>query len=252
MKRWLSGRRRQAVNLLGNSHWFESNPFQKMYPKQRKHTYINIKYKHSFNGLITSLNLFNSSVIPNKYFNVQKKIKVLSTFTNLNSTVFRYNKSDSFNLNYLLSFNFKRRRFFPSLRTILHTNLFYVSLGIFFSFFKKKKSFLKSKLMYIILISFLRKILLFSHISLFIMEIKYVPKYLMEILNALLEPTQKFYQNPFKSNLLVNELEWRPTFTFYATIFNYKSNPKLIKLPQKGRLKRKITKKVLLLNNILD
>mgnify|MGYP000436026347 CR=1 FL=1 len=59
-------------------------------------------------------------------------------------------------------------------------------------------------------------------------------------------------QNPFKSNLLVNELEWRPTFTFYATIFNYKSNPKLVKLPQKGRLKRKITKKVLLLNNILD
>jgi len=61
--------------------------------------------------------------------------------------------------------------------------------------------------MYLILTNFLRKILLFSYISLFIMEVKHTPKYLMDILNTLLEPTQKFYVNPFKTNLQINELE---------------------------------------------
>jgi hypothetical protein len=74
----------------------------------------------------------------------------------------------------------------------------------------------------------------------------------MEVLSSLLEPTQKFYSNPFKLNVQVNELGWNPHLIFYATIFNYKHNPNLTKLPQKGRLKRKITKKIILLNKVLD
>jgi hypothetical protein len=223
-----------------------------MYLQYKHIKYVNIKYKNLCNKTLTLKVLLTNRLVLNKLLKIFKLFRLLTMFINRNCTVFLYNKSSRINLSYLLSFNFKRRRFFPAIKTIQKTNLFYASLGIFFSFFKKKKSFLKSKIMYIILTNFLRKILLFSYISLFIMEIKHIPKYLMEIINALLEPTQKFYLNPFKSNLRVNELEWRPTFTFYATIFNYKSDPKLVKLPQKGRLKRKITKKIILLNNVLD
>jgi hypothetical protein len=60
--------------------------------------------------------------------------------------------------------------------------------------------------MYIILTNFLRKILLFSYLRLFLIEVRYTPKYLMEVLSSLLEPTQKFYSNPFKLNVQVNEL----------------------------------------------
>ena len=112
-----------------------------MYFHYKNYKYINIKYKNSFNKTLVIKSLLNNNLIFNKFLKIIKLIKLLSTFINYNYTVFKYSKSNLFNLKYLLSFNFKRRRFFPAVKTIQKTNLFYASLGIFFTFFKKKNHF---------------------------------------------------------------------------------------------------------------
>ena len=211
--------------------------------------FINVRYK-SFNKRrrINTLSTKHTKVIVNYYL-------IYSFYKHYYSIILYLNEFSKhfFSSNfYLISFNFKRRRFFPSLTTIFNTNFFFISLGIFFRFLKKKKNFLKSKLMYLILSSFLRKIIIFSYLQLFFVQILYFPKYFIEVLSTLLEPTKKFYLNPFKSDIRINELEWKPEFIFYSIIFRYNYNSKLIKLPQKGRLKRKISKKIILYNRIID
>ena len=107
----------------------------------------------------------------------------------------------------------------------------------------KGKFFLKSKIVYLALASFFRKILIFSGIKTFFLHINRNPKYFLEILNTLLEPVINTYQNPFNVTKSVNEQTWNPSFLFHSVIF---TNPKpygKVKVKQKGRLKRNLSKK---------
>ena len=78
------------------------------------------------------------------------------------------------------------------------------------------------------------------------------PKYLKDILNVLTSNSNSLYKNPFAHTELVNEKELNPRIYFeYLVFFNNKAlGP--IKKKKRGRLKRKIYKKVIAYNNILD
>ena len=153
---------------------------------------------------------------------------------------------------YLLSLNFKRLRFFPGFKTTKGTDFTHLSLGLLNSYFRKGKFFLKSKIVYLALASFFRKILIFSGIKTFFLHINRNPKYFLEILNTLLEPVINTYQNPFNLTKSVNEQDWNPSFLFHSVIF---TNPKpygKVKVKQKGRLKRKINSRIISINRVLD
>ena len=153
---------------------------------------------------------------------------------------------------YLLSLNFKRLRFFPGFRTTGNIDFTHLSLGLLSSYFRKGKFFLKSKIVYLALASFFRKLLIFSGIKMFFLHINRSPKYFLEILNTILEPVISTYRNPFNSAKVINEQQWDPSFIFHSVIF---TNPKpygKIKVKQRGRLKRKISSRVISLNRILD
>ena len=153
---------------------------------------------------------------------------------------------------YLIILNFKRKNFFPAIKTIHNLDLLYTSLGIFFFFIKKKKNILKSKIIYLFLINFFRKILIFLYFKIFYIQIYFIPKFFLDILNTLLDPIQKFYFNPFKSNIYINEIDWNPQFFFHSIFFKYSINSKFKKIKKKGRLKRKISNKIILFNKIND
>ena len=153
---------------------------------------------------------------------------------------------------YLLSLNFKRLRFFPGFKTTKGVDFTHLSLGLLNSYFRKGKFFLKSKIVYLALASFFRKILIFSGIKTFFLHINRNPKYFLEILNTLLEPVINTYQNPFNITKSVNEQDWNPSFLFHSVIF---TNPKpygKVKVKQKGRLKRKINSRIISINRVLD
>jgi len=152
---------------------------------------------------------------------------------------------------YVLVLNFKRLRFFPILRTLQNELFSSLSLGLLAKFFQKGKFFLKSKIVYLAVASLLRKILLFANFSEFVLIINRKPKYFNEILNSITEPSVTTYKDPFQDRF-VNEFEKRQNFVFPYILFTNNKPYGLVKTKQKGRLKRKITKKIIQINKILD
>ena len=147
--------------------------------------------------------------------------------------------------------NFKRLRFFPVIRTTKNTVFASLSLGLLAKFFQKGKFFLKSKIVYLVTAIFLRKILLFSSFTNLILLVNKKPRYFNEILNSITTSGITTYEHPFQ-NTTVNEVS-RPTrFTFPYIVFTHNKPYGKIKNKQKGRLKRKISKKIVQINKILD
>ena len=164
---------------------------------------------------------------------------------------FLKNKAKFYETQKTLSFNFSRNRFFPALRTLKGETYLSLSLGLFMKFFSKSKSFMKSKSMYLILASFLRKALLFSSFTTLYFIISKTPVYLKEMMSTLNDPVVSIYRNPF-SNDLVDEKTFQTPFRFSMFLFlNNKAYGK-IKVRKRGRLKRKITKRLVSLNRITD
>ena len=153
-----------------------------------------------------------------------------------------------------LTLNFTRDRFFPFLKNIKNHNYFMLSLGLFSKYIKKKKSFKKQKINYIVLSNFIRKILIFSKFKKLTLLIKKTPKYFYEILNTLNKPSIRLYQNPFLKNNIINEKKNKIEFFFYYTNVMFIDNKYYgtKKVKKKGRLKRKIQKRINKMNNVLD
>lgn len=154
---------------------------------------------------------------------------------------------------YILCLNFKRNRFFPYLKeSYTQEVIFNNSLGIISKYFSFKKSYLRSKASYLLSAAYLRRLLVSLSMLYLRLEIFKVPKYIKELLNIITTNTNVFYTNPFKKNDIVNE-KLNPIELKFSYVFFFNNKPYgVIKVKKKGRLKRKISKKVTLINNILD
>jgi len=160
-------------------------------------------------------------------------------------------KNSYFNPIKTLSLNFTRSRFFPSIRDLKGQPLFFLSLGLLAKFLLKGKAFTKSKTVYLLLASFLRKVLLFSSFKNMYLFVKKTPLFFKEIMSTINDPVVSIYKNPFSSNV-VNEKEIFNNFSFPIILFMNNKAYGYVKVKQKGRLKRKISKRITVLNKVLD
>ena len=151
----------------------------------------------------------------------------------------------------VLILNFRKARFFPALTNLKGRLFATMSLGMFSKFFNKGKSFIKNKSVFLLIAGFLRKLILFSEIKGAMLQVKRVPLYFKEILSALHDPVVSFYKNPFTGQT-VNEADDRNTFKFTSFMFINNKPYGKVKNKQKGRLKRKITKRLVSLNRMVD
>lgn len=151
----------------------------------------------------------------------------------------------------LLILNFRKSRFFPSLTNLKGRLFSTMSLGMFSKFFNKGKSFIKNKSVFLLIAGFLRKLILFSEIQGAMLLIKRVPLYFKEILSALHDPVVGFYTNPF-TGFTLNESDEPNTFKFTSFMFINNKPYGKVKNKQKGRLKRKITKRLISINRMVD
>ena len=79
------------------------------------------------------------------------------------------------------------------------------------------------------------------------------PLYFQEILNSIHLPTKSIYSHPFLSNHLVDEsAENFKSFDFKYVSFTRPKAYGYIKWKKKGRLKRKIAKRIYSVNRVLD
>jgi hypothetical protein len=148
-----------------------------------------------------------------------------------------------------------RNRFFPQLFSIISgKTIFNVSLGVISNYFSKKKNFLRSKASYLMLATYIRRMLISMSLLHLNLKIKGVPVHLGSILKYILSSSNVLYKNPFKSTTFINEMGSIQDFVvcFSYIIFNNNKNFGLMKSKKKGRLKRKIMKRVISNNNMLD
>ena len=154
----------------------------------------------------------------------------------------------------MLNLNFKRKRFFPVIRTLCGLTFFTISLGILAKYIKKGKSFTKKKANFLLVAGFLRKILLYSSLHNLMLMIRRTPMFLQEILSLINNPISNLYKHPF-SQKRVNELkEFKlgNPFNFSRIVFTTTKAYGPVKVKNKGRLKRKITKKLNIIGRVTD
>jgi len=152
----------------------------------------------------------------------------------------------------ILNLNFPRNRFFPNFKTLQGETYTFLSLGMFSKFFVKNKSFFKTKQMYLILASFIRKILLFASIKFLYLLVTNIPTYLKEIMSTINNSVINHYKNPFNEENLINEKSVINPFKFSFFMFINNKPYGKVKVKKKGRLKRKITKRLTQMNKVLD
>jgi len=164
---------------------------------------------------------------------------------------FLNNSKNIYKLPKVLMLNFKRNRFFPSLKLLQGETYLTLSLGLFSSFFNKGKFFIKNKAVYLVLASFIRKVLMYASFKELILFVLKTPLYLQELLSTINSPVVNFYKHPFNDSV-VNENNSLYKFNFSYFIFSNNKPYTFMKKAKKGRVKRKISKRVVSLNRLTD
>jgi hypothetical protein len=191
---------------------------------------------------------FNSTVTT---FLAIYHVLTFKTFYNFFKFINQFNMSrkDSY---YSVYFNFRSNKFFISIlnsKGRLYTSL---SVGLFLKFFQNKKSLKKNKLFKLLLSKYLRKLLIVSNIKNIYLYIKRTPTHIYEICNLLTSPLPKPFFNPLKGVSVIesNEKHYNLNirYIYFSKIKSYTS----MKVCRKGRLKRKIQKRILKSNRITD
>jgi hypothetical protein len=120
-------------------------------------------------------------------------------------------------------------------------------------FFEKKKSLKKNKSFKILAARYLRKLYLFIKIKYSIFHIKKTPAMLVEFLSSLNSPIIHKFSDPFTNKIIEEKpLFSKPLINVVYFIFSKNIDFSSNKVRKKGRLKRKITRKLILENSISD
>lgn len=156
-----------------------------------------------------------------------------------------FTRDDSFLINY------KRRNFFPNFSNDKGLVLTTTSSGLFAKPLNKGKAFVRNKMIYLMAASFFRKLFIYTSVTGMTMYIKHQPLYLNELLTTLFKPVVSLYDHPF-NNYLVDENLIETRYKFNNIIFLLNKKFTTQKMRQRGRLKRRITKRLIKINNVLD
>lgn len=128
----------------------------------------------------------------------------------------------------------------------------YLTPGFFVKFFEKKKSIKKNKNTKILMSKYLRKIYIITKIKNQIIVVKNNPIFLIEFLTFLNSPIIHKFYDPLKKKI-INEKK-SPQFNTKTIYFIFFKNHEYSfnKKKKIGRIKRKIKRKIIIQNQILD
>jgi len=153
-----------------------------------------------------------------------------------------------------LLFNFKGHYLYITLLNKQKKILFSLNTGLFIKFFNFRKSLKKSKSSKLLLMRYLRKLLIITKINNFKFYIKQTSSQLPTLLHMLHSPLNHVFTDPLTGEAIDEEnKEWKlPVFNFVYIIFLKNKPYGKMKTKNAGRLKRKIQRRLIKLNNIKD
>jgi len=151
---------------------------------------------------------------------------------------------------YHLILTFRQGKLFLNINDYIKRNYFFISSGFFIKFFEKKKLYKKSKIVRSLLIKYLRKLFLLIRIPRLVLIVKNKPVNLVEFLKLLnLEIPHKFYE-PLTNREIIDDGLRLTKFLYF--IFYKNTSYVKNKVRKKGRIKRKIFRKLVRQNNLTD
>lgn len=224
-----------------------------------KQNFITLKYEKL-------LNLIKFKKINSNYRNISLLSKI--KFLVLNNFVLIYNfflNSIFIDLFYFtkliknknrtiffLILSFKQKKLFINLQNKKKKNYFSISTGFFIKFFEKRKSLKKNKAIKLLMIKYLRKLLIITKINNLILLVKKTPLFVNELISFINTPIAHKYINPIDQKIVDESLNRNLSIRFFYFIFTENKNFSKNKTPAKGRIKRKILRKVIFENRIID
>jgi hypothetical protein len=240
----------QKLNLYNtfqnNFKFFKKNFNNKKYLKLIKLIQIN-KLKTQ-NSSITILTLTKSTLILN--FTLLYNFFLNSIYLD----IFYFSKflKTKNKIVFFLIMSFKKKKLYINLQNIKKKNYISISTGLFIKFFEKRKSIKKNKAIKLLMAKYLRKLFIISKITNIVMLIKKTPLFINELVNFLNLPIAHKFLNPIDQKVIDESSNKKLTIKFLYFIFSENKNFSKNKLPQKGRIKRKILRKVTFENKIVD
>lgn len=154
--------------------------------------------------------------------------------------------------NYNLYFTFTPNRFYVNLCNHQGLNYLSLSVGLLLKFFKHQKSLKKNKSLKFLIVKFLRKLLIVSKINDLTIFLKRMPVLVSEVFKFLLSPLPSPFQDPITNQQVIEEGTGVHSFRIWYLYFLKTVSYTSMKGRQKGRVKRKIAKKVISKNRITD
>lgn len=136
----------------------------------------------------------------------------------------------------------------------INYNYFSLFPGFFLKFYKNRRPLKRTKLFKVLLIKFLRKLLILGNIKSFNMVINRSPTLFTELYKLFITPNIVPYRIPNKKNLYLDSVINSSSNTFVARkfIFSRTKFYGLFKERRRGRLKRKVARRLIKKNTILD
>ena len=165
------------------------------------------------------------------------------------------NKSLIFKKFYRLFFTFRNRRFFVNLTNFNQSkNYLFLSTGMFIQYFQYKRSLRKNKLLKIIIAKYLRKFFLILQLKYISIHFNSTPLLLQELITNITTPLIKPLKNPLTQKVIDEDhvSSSQPHFLFLFFFFQKSKNFGIHKFKRKGRIKRRILRKLIKMNNVLD
>jgi len=123
---------------------------------------------------------------------------------------------------------------------------------MFIRYFQHRKSIKKTKIIKVIIAKYLRKFLLILKIKFLNLYFNSSPVMLQEILSNLTTPLVQPLKNPLTSKI-IDESFSKKNYLNFIFFFFQKSIPfGKFKMRRKGRIKRKILRRLIKVNNVID
>lgn len=227
-KKFLNIKYHQCVDLIKDKNEEIRKKKQKTFKKL-----TNLRFKNIFNFLFLYNTFFYSIYIDLFYF--LKKIKTTKQ-----------------RLYYYLILSFKKNKLFINLQNSRKRNYLFLSTGFFIKFFEKKKSIKKTKTIKLLMAKYIRKIFIISKLKNSILIIKHNPLFLMEILNLFNTPIAHKFIDPVTGKVIEEAEDNSLWLKFLYFIFLDNKDFSKNKIAKKGRIKRKILRKIVFENKIVD
>ena len=152
-----------------------------------------------------------------------------------------------------LYLTFNKHRFVITLTNSRErTTHLFITAGILLKYFQNRKSLKKNKAMRLLMARFLRKVLIILKLKRVVVYIRGIPLFFELFLNMLYKPLSHVFVNPLTGVEVDETLKNHLTLNIYKVFFNKVKPFGYQKTRKKGRVKRKIRRKLVKLNKVID